>query len=385
MTQTSAQPLCTVTNLGACNPGDLVKMPVKLFMRRTFILPMSAADVSANFPSEFELFRATGAATATVAGGITTVATNLLGGDEVPCPFLLCGVCVQLTPEFDAWTATGAIVDSTAPGNTGPDTPSYDGTLPFAPPTTGRGHGTFEYGGATQRMAVDLLLSHRLRFLLQCKYELFDVPLSDIGCIDAAGNFQGSGDCLVPIGPGVQLGNAQAAAIGSKWRFLPPNVDPGPPPPAAPAPGVASAPTTRVMRGGVSMQGSLAGFYLCPAPILLAPCCRINMSLYQSPGDVYLDRARYEASDQMAAPKGYAPEWTSGVIAAGTAPVYPASPPGMPAAQVLNMKYGSLVFGITMIGYNVTLGVCQEYFNSGIPADLLAMYRNIPNVPGLAL
>lgn len=371
-----SQPLCTSSDIASCDPGDLVKMPVKLFTRRTFTVPMKADDVEANFPPEFELFRSTGPTQQVITGGQTTVDSNLLGGDEVPCPFLMCGVCVQLTPEFDAWSVNGAVVDSTVAGNTGPDTPDYDGSIPFVGAAAGRWQGTLEHGGATQRAAVEFLLAYNLRFMLQCKYEMFDVPLADIGCVDSAGNFQGSGDCLVPAGPGIRKANDQYKALGLKSRFLPPTTIPAGPG-GDPAKGFAAAPTTRVMRGGPKLQGNLAGFYLCPAPILLAPCCRINMSLHTGTSEFHLNRLKAEMGDaSVDSPKGYGPEWTSGLVTGSVV---------AGAANVRTMKIGIMDASVTLIGYNLTSAACKQYFQMGIPESLLEVYSGIGNMPGMRL
>lgn len=367
----AAQPtLCSVSNLGACDPADLVKMPVKLFSRRLFVFPMSAADIAANFPSTFELFRTQSGMTVVAPSGITVTSSNLMGGDQVPCPFLLCGVCVSLTPEPEMWTANGAIADITAAAAAGPATPAYTGFIDATVAnTTGLNQGTLEIGGATWRAAVDILLAYRLKFLLQCKYELFDVALADVGCIDSASQFQGAGDCLTPVAPYVQFANERYQGIGSNKRFLPPNLEP---PAVGGTTGIAAAPTTRKIVGGPKMQGSLAGFYMCPAPILLSTCCRINMSLHQGEGDdFYLQRLRYEAADHSA--RGYAPEWTSGLIAGTLA---------AGDANVYTMKFGALSFQVTLIGYDVELSACQDYFSQSLPPSLLEMYGAIPSMPG---
>jgi hypothetical protein len=355
-------PLCTSSNPAACDTTDLVKTPVKLFTRRQFTFPMSSVDIEANFPAEYELFRATSTVT-----GVSQPVSNLMGGDEVPCPFLLCGVCVQITPEYEAWTLPVHVIDTVAAPSV--TTPQNNGIIPLAG-IAGTQKGTAEWGGATQRFAVDFLLAYRLRFLLQCKYEMFDVPLSDIGCVDAAGNFTGAGTGGVAALPGTAKINAQYAALNSRFRALAQNVI------GAPATELANQPVVDTSRGGISFQGGMAGFYLCPAPVLLAPCCRVNMSLYQGEGpNMYLPRARAEAADSTANQQSVSPDvWNAQITGVGA----------LNAGAVVTMKGGAVAVGITLLGYNLTLGACQQYFMQALPGDLLAMYGTIPNVPGMA-
>ena len=366
-TSTISSPTCVSGDLSTCEPTDLTALPVKLYTRRVFTKPMTRADIDANFPPEFELFRATGSTNAVVTGGQTIVETNMMGGDEVPCPFLLCGVCIQVTPELDSWSLPGAVVDTSVAANK-PDVPRYTGLIAAAG-ENGIRQGSYEFGGGTQRAAVDLLLAYRLRFLLQCKFEMFDIPLSDIGCVDAAGNFQGSGTSLTPAAPGVQAGNAQYASIGSDFRFLPVNT-------FGANNDLPQAPVVQVMRGGIKFQGGLAGYYMCPAPVLLAPCCRVNMSLYDVNVSQARSRVKYEMSDLgTSAATTVAPDvWTTGNIS-GIASVG--------AAKQFTMGAGQLTFGVTMVGVNLTLTACRQYFQQGMPTDMMNMYKNIPGFPGL--
>jgi len=368
---TSLNPLCTATSPELCDTNDLVRTPVKLFSRRQFTFPMSKVDIESNFPPEYDIFRAFSTVT-----GVTQPISNLMGGDQVPCPFLLCGVCVQVTPELDSWTLPVDVVDTNVAGFNGPDVPANNGVIDAAAVPLGRRKGSAEWGGATQRFAVDFLLAYRLRFLLQCKYEIFDQPLSDIGCVDAAGNMSAVGTTSTPAGPGLQKMNAQLAALGSRWRVNPQNLIPG----AGQAQTLAPAPTVDVQRGGISFQGSMAGFYLCPAPVLLAPCCRINMSFYQGEGtNMYLPLAKEEASDLTAAPATVSPDvWTSGTIA-GTA-----GPGAATDALIMPVKGGHVALGITLLGWNLTPDACRQYFMQGMPEGLYDMYSAIPNMPGQA-
>lgn len=376
MTMSSfTQPFCTASSVGACDPNDLTKMPVKLFAGRSFTFPMSAPDIAANFPETYEVFRSIGVnGSATVAGGQTVYTSNMMGGDEVPCPFLCCGFCVEITPELEAWSLNGAVVDVTVPANAGPDTPVFNGEIANAG-VAGIHQGVLEFGGATWRAAVQMLLGYNLRFMLQCKYELFNIPLVDIGCLDSAGPVDAAGGAQVPAGPGIQAANAQYAALGLRNRFLPPNmVAAGQPPAYAPAP------VANVMRGGPVLRGGMSGWYLCPAPVLLAPCCRINLSLTTDTGGGtstaagHLARLRYEAADQSQNPAGYAPEWTNGIIA---------GQPAAGAAFSYVMKVGQLDVKILMVGYNLTLKACEQYFSYSQGGPLIEALSNIPGMPGL--
>jgi len=359
-TNNALNPLCTATSLEFCDTTDLVKMPVKLFSRRQFVFPMSSVDVKANFPPEYDVFRATSTVT-----GVTQPISNLMGGDQVPCPFLLCGVCVQITPEFETFALPVDAVDTVAaPSLT---TPVNNGTIPVAG-IAGHRKATADWGGATQRFAVDFLLAYRLRFLLQCKYEMFDIPLSDIGCIDAAGNFTGAGTVGTAALPGIQKINAQYAALGSKWRALPQNITPGNPD------SLTNQPIVDTQRGGVTVQGGLGGFYLCPAPVLLAPCCRINMSLYQGEGtNQYLTRAQQEASDSLAAPASVSPDvWNTTITGVAAAE----------AGAVMAFNGGMVAAGITLVGFNMSPWACQQYFMQGLPAGMAEMYAGVTGMPG---
>lgn len=377
MTMSSfTQPFCTASSVGACDPNDLTKMPVKLFAGRSFTFPMSAPDIAANFPETYEVFRSIGVnGSATVAGGQTVYTSNMMGGDEVPCPFLCCGFCVEITPELEAWTLNGAVADVTV--NPGPSTPAFNGGLlasPVPPNQDGLQQGVLEFGGATWRAAVQMLLGYNLRFMLQCKYELFNIPLVDIGCLDSAGPVDAAGASQVPAGPGIQAANAQYSALGLRSRFLPPNTT------SDQTVGLAPAPVANVMRGGPVLRGGMSGWYLCPAPVLLAPCCRINLSLTTDTGGGtstaagHLARLRYEAADQSQNPAGYAPEWTNGLIAGQTK---------VGGAFSYVMKIGQLDVKILMVGYNLTLKACEQYFSYSNGGPLIEALSNIPGMPGL--
>ncbi len=237
--------------------------------------------------------------------------------------------------------------------------------LPFA--------ATAEIGANTIRAAIAFLQAYNLRMLLQCKYELFETALSDIGCIDSANDVSLAGDFLTPADPWLQRLNEQYAAINSTRRFLRPTTQA-----LAATPTVqdqqAFAPTTRAQLGGIKSKGSMNGFFQCPVPVLLTPCCRINMSFREvgesalsSGGDEpQLTRLKEELADTPVAPF-----WTglNGVVTGGSAG----------SAMVRNFKYGQFGVGVTMMGFEVTPKACRDYFGT-VPASLLEAYKGVSDL-----
>lgn len=353
----TVQPNVDIENLINLDVGDLTAMPVKLWSKRPLVYPMSAAELAVEFPASYDVFRATPSS-----GGDEN--NNLMGGTQVPCPFLMCGICVQVTPGVESFGLPVGVVDTSAAGMGGPSTPAYGGTIAAGDPA-GVQQGSFEYNTAGILACVEFLLAYRLRFLLQCKYELFDISLADVGCIDASGNFTGTGISNAAVSGRIQQANARYAALGLPQRALPQNILPGQP---AVLP---QAPMAQSKLGGLSMQGGLAGYYLCPAPILLAPCCNINMTFTLN-STVHWDRLKAElGTSGVTAQTGYAPEWTDGTITGFARPG---------AANQVRMGFGNLDIGMTLMGYNMTPKACKDYFMLPMSAGLGAMYNNIPGI-----
>lgn len=365
---------CTYNSLENCSATDLTAFTAKYYSRRQFIIPMSATDVAQNFPATFDIFQATTTnSLATV--GVTSTISNLVGGNEVSCPFLMCGICIQLSVEPNAWAMScGELAAPVASPLV-----DYDGTTAIAAVPGGPipMPATLEYGHCTWRAVIAFLQSYSLSFMLQCKYELFDVPLSDIGCIDSTNEVSAVGDSLVAAAIGFQRANQQLQNIGSGRRAVP-ALTQALLPAGVVQDGLAFQPMTRAMVGGPKGQGSLNGFYLCPTPILLAPCCRINMAFVENGesaisigGDSYQHRRLVEELlDVPVLP--YGPDLPSQV--AGGAPL---------SAVNRTIKFGAFEIGVMMMGYEITTKACAQYFGSGLTPEMAAMYSMIPNMPGV--
>lgn len=357
------QPADVLANIDTSN---LVALPEKLTTRWLFVTPMLVGNAAVNFASERQVFQQITNGSSVVNGVV--IESTLLNGTAVDCPFLMCGLCVSITPEPEYGSASGGIFDvSVIPG---PTAPSYGGGSTEAG-VAGRSQGTADFGKNTQNMAIYFLMAYEFRFLLQCKYELFSTKLSDIGCIDSPAAQEAAGSYTAPGNPLAQRLNAQYAAIGLNDRFMLPNkVDTVPV--SALFEGAASAPTISMQRGGPDMHGNFNGFMPCPYPILLSPCCNLNAELFSSGpiSDYYRQRLIEEATPS---PKtAIVPEYTNP----------PVGDTNGTTQLVHNVKFGALSVDFTLIGVKLEAAACQAYASSNVvPRSTLEVLWNAGAIP----
>ena len=359
MSKTNRKNIVSAGPVAQCVTGvdctDITLMNAKYYSIRHFTFPLPATEVARQFPAEFDLFTPTSNPSAQAPGVVFD--SNLVLGQEVPGPFLLCGFCIHIDVEPETYTVSGSEFNFT-PGTTpAVDPPASSGVnilgTPQAPAPAF--NASLEVGSAAWRWAVAMLQAYNLSFTVQSKYELFNISLSEIGCVTTPGETQAVGDSTRAASHDIARANAHYWEIGSGRQFLPPTAQ-------APTPGgqltdQAFQSTARSKFGNLKSTG--AGFYSMINPIALAPCCRINASLIKSgesansiDRNVQHDIVLREALDNPLVPFGGA--WTGTVAGATTG-----------TALARTMKIANASIGVVMLGYDMTSKACGEWVRGG--------------------
>ena len=241
---------CSVGDLSTCSATDFTAFTAFYWSERQFRFPMSADEVARQFPASFDIFQAY----VTTADPETQTFSNLNGGNEVTCPFLMCGICVQITTSTQAYALNAGVYDAPPPALL-----EYDGVTRYTDPATAPQPGVLEIGHCAWQFAIAFLQSYSLRFVLQCRYELFNKPLSEIGCVDKPDEMSGFGTSLIAAAAGFVAANEQQARRGLGSRIVPANSLATTA--AGPNNALALAPTTLLQTGGPTGGGSLNGFF----------------------------------------------------------------------------------------------------------------------------
>jgi len=372
-------------NLDAVLKSDLREITATQFTRKQYVFPMSDAEFGQAFAATIAVF----ASPAPFANGGTV--TNMLQSNKVSCPFLLSGVSVTLIPD----TIRAAIDGMVTSWNTN-NTPAWD----RIDAATGRLIGTtdvvvngaptakpavMKWGSCSQDFAQAFAQAYNLRFLLGCKWEVFDEPLASMVSFDGqAGLTDGSGASLIDMAFAIKQANDRAVlAIGGTdvAKFFPRTIEQSPTllNPDEFRAVLAPAPMAPENTGSVSWKNDGTGFFALDLPILLTPYTDIMMELHNNPGDlVYYPRMRQEATLAVDGITTYSTSITSSEISNDGAVAT-----GPQGGAIALRKYGTLSIMTTLHGFNLESAAVSDYANlvaSGGFASYAKLYSADPTM-----
>ena len=363
-------------NLDAALKADLREITATQFTRKQYVFPMSEDEFNASFPATISVF--SDRAPATNGGTVT----NMVIANQVSCPFLLTGVSVTLIPDTIRAAIDGMVTNPAQAGFvalTPGATPAWDrisatagnpviGANDLPVPNTGSQSAVFKWGSCSQDFAQAFAQAYNLRFLLGCKWEVFDEPLASMVCFDGqAGLTDGSGLSQIDMAAAIRKANDRAIDVLKINPFFPRTIEQSPALAAQPVARAvdAPAPTAPENVGSVTWQNQTGGFFALDLPILLTPYTTIMMELHNNAGDlVYYPRMKQEATAQDSEVVLYPGANGSLTDGAGT-------------ARYSLRKYGTLSIMTTLHGFNLESAAVSDYANlvaSGGFSQYLTMY-----------
>ena len=360
-------------NLDAALKADLREITATQFTRKQYVFPMSDEEFNASFPSTIAVFTDRGP----VANGGTV--TNMVITNQVSCPFLLTGVSVTLIPDTIRATITGCVAPVT---DLGGETPAWDridaATSQLIGPNDAVEEGApianpavMKWGSCSQDFAQAFAQAYNMRFLLGCKWEVFDEPLANMVTFNGqAGLTDGSGASQIDMAATIFKANKLAMEQLKLNPFFPPTIEqsPGIATPNTPRPVLAPCPMADENTGSVSWKNDGTGFFALDLPILLTPYTTIMMEMHNNTGDlVYYPRMKQEATLSQDGAVTYAS--TTSAVLSGL--------PGSVGGLVMLRKYGTLSIMTTLHGFNLESAAVSDYANlvaSGGFSQYLKMY-----------
>ena len=364
-------------NLGAAVTADLREVTATQFSRKQYVFPMSDTEFNESFPSTIAVFTDRGP---TANGGVVT---NMVISNQVACPFLLTGVSVTVIPDTVRASIEGAVVSLTQPGFTLGQTPAWSDILattnqligpldavPLVNPLLGNA-AILKWGSCSQDFAQAFSQAYNMRFLLGCKWEVFDEPLSNMVTFDGqAGLTDGSGASGIDMAAVIRKANDRAIALLAA-PFFPRTIEQSPSFLNANTARaiLAPAPIAPENTGSVSWKNDGNGFFALDLPILLTPYTTIMMEMHNNTGDlVYYPRMRQEATlavDGAVQMASNATTQLSGAVV------------GTTGGLIMLRKYGTLSVMTTLHGFNLESAAVSDYANqvaSGGFSSYLKMY-----------
>ncbi len=337
-----------IGQLQAIDQVGVTRIPSDIWDVTTVCLPLSNKQFDAQFGGQINFFNID-----TPVGECPGRFTSASLVANLGAPFLMCGICVVAVGEGVGFSKSGVVVDCPADATATPQVVGACGTGcdlgAIAQP--GQTPAVFEFGSPTWRFIEALFRAYNFQFIINRRWQLLDLPLSDIGMCQMAPHFEGAGCSQVSAMPFIREANDSALNNDLNCQFLPVNTIVTTGADGVPASICAPPPQAGATFGHTNFMGRAPNMFRFVQPIPVLPFTSLGISFVPfANNNAFFEQMRAAATTGKEDCTATNPSscFTGAAVNDGCGP------------GVITFPGGKITIGIKAFGYELAPAACLE-------------------------